>query len=167
MQKKTFSFFSLLFLSSFLHMFKKIFNPKRKRQDPGRHNTSKITMDPASTAILSRHFSPLSSQAKSPSDILDIVGYPLSSNRFTQSSPELILYSTPLQMDNSMNEPQVKYTPRRRLTIRNNTTPPPQSPNQHDILLAETSREDKTLVEDPSAAVTEDQVEGLGTTKHR
>ncbi|KAG2234359.1 hypothetical protein INT48_007226, partial [Thamnidium elegans] len=107
-------------------MLKKIFSTKRK-QDPGRHNTSKITMDPASTAILTRHFSPLSCRAKSPSDLLDIVGYPTT----VLFSP--ILYPTPLQHEENQ---------RQRLTIRNNTTP------NHDTLLLETSREDKTLVEE-------------------
>lgn len=140
-------------------MFTKIFNQKRKRQEPGRHNTSKITMDPASTAILSRHFSPLSSRAKSPSDLLDIVGYPFITNKYTQSSPELILYSTPLQLtNNDNNQPQEDNTTRQRLTIRNNTTPPLQPPDtNHDLLLLETSREDKTLVEE----------EKLGTHKPR
>lgn len=144
-------------------MLKKIFNPKRKRQEPGRHNTSKITMDPVSTAILSRHFSPLSSRAKSPSDLLDIVGYPFMSNQFSRSSPELILYSTPLQLTDNNNEQsqqQQQYQQQqpevtnRRLTIRNNSTPSPipsttPSPRtSHDLQLLETSREDKTLVEE-------------------
>lgn len=143
-------------------MLKKIFNPKRKRQEPGRHNTSKITMDPVSTAILSRHFSPLSSRAKSPSDLLDIVGYPLMSNQFSRSSPELILYSTPLQLTVNNNEQsqQPEVVTNRRLTIRNNSTPSPipststtstttPSPRtSHDLQLLETSREDKTLVEE-------------------
>ncbi len=133
-------------------MFNKIFNQKRKRQEPGRHNTSKITMDPASTAILSRHFSPLSSRAKSPSDLLDIVGYPFITSKFTQSSPELILYSTPLQTNNNNQNNEEVDNNRQRLTIRNNTTPSPMeslSPDiNHDLLLLETSREDKTLIEE-------------------
>ncbi|CAO3629709.1 unnamed protein product [Mucor hiemalis] len=136
-------------------MLKKIFNPKRKRQEPGRHNTSKITMDPVSTAILSRHFSPLSSRAKSPSDLLDIVGYPFMSNQFSRSSPELILYSTPLQLTDN-NEQREEEVTNRRLTIRNNSTPSPIPPSHHttttttnhDLQLLETSREDKTLVEE-------------------
>ncbi|KAL0144323.1 hypothetical protein V8B55DRAFT_1485549 [Mucor lusitanicus] len=153
-------------------MLKKIFNPKRKRQEPGRHNTNKITLDPASAAILSRHFSPLSSRAKSPSDLLDIVGYPLAANtahyhKFSQSSPDL---STPLneQDENSKTitspnaitaataaggdtkTPTVS-EPTYRLTIRNMTTPLSTSTSSPDLtrdqLLLETSREDKTLVE--------------------
>lgn len=153
-------------------MLKKIFNPKRKRQEPGRHNTNKITLDPASAAILSRHFSPLSSRAKSPSDLLDIVGYPLATNtanyhKFSQSSPAL---STPLneQDENSITITSPNVTtaatatggntktpivtePTYRLTIRNMTTPLSTSTSSPDLnrdqLLLETSREDKTLVE--------------------
>ncbi|GAA5805042.1 hypothetical protein HPULCUR_010555 [Helicostylum pulchrum] len=115
-------------------MLKKIFSTKRK-QDPGRHNTSKITMDPASAAILTRHFSPLSCRAKSPSDLLDIVGYP------TTALFSPVLYPTPFQHEENQ---------RQRLTIRNNTTP------NHDTLLLETSREDKTLVEEQVQEVVED-----------
>lgn len=104
-------------------MLKKLFY-KRKRQETKRHNTSKITMDAASIAILTRHFSPLSCRAKSPSDLLDIVGYPHHSIVF---SP--VFNSTPVIQEEPV------------LTIRNNTTP-------QEILLLETSREDKTLVED-------------------
>lgn len=153
-------------------MLKKIFNPKRKRQEPGRHNTNKITLDPASAAILSRHFSPLSSRAKSPSDLLDIVGYPLATtttnyHKFSQSWPDL---STPLNEhdENSIiiTSPNTATTttiagesttaptatePAYRLTIRNMTTPLSTSSSSPDLtrdqLLLETSREDKTLVE--------------------
>ncbi|KAL9559544.1 hypothetical protein MBANPS3_000370 [Mucor bainieri] len=138
-------------------MLKKIFNPKRK----------------PSAAILSRHFSPLSSRAKSPSDLLDIVGYPLATttanyHKFSQSSPDL---STPLneQDENSITitSPNVTTSatiaaagdtkapivnqPTYRLTIRNMTTPLSTSTSSPDLtrdqLLLETSREDKTLVE--------------------
>lgn len=142
-------------------MLKKIFNPKRKRQEPGRHNTNKITLDPASAAILSRHFSPLSSRAKSPSDLLDIVGYPLAAttinyHKFSQSSPELV---TPLNEDDANSitittattAPAIASEPTYRLTIRNMTTPLSSSASSPDLtkdqLLLETSREDKTLVE--------------------
>jgi hypothetical protein len=123
---------SFVFYILYIHfsMFKKVFQTKRKRQEPpGRHNTNKITFDPASAAILNRHFSPLSCRAKSPSDVLDIVGYPLSQTDdysliFSPLSPETPFKAIPEQ-------------PSYRLTIRNNPTP-----NQ----LLETSREDKTLV---------------------
>lgn len=132
-------------------MFKKIFNPKRKHQEQGK---PKITLDQASQVILSRHFSPLPSRAKSPSDVLDIVGYPLIATatttttrrksvtfkntvykpQFSQSSPEL---STPAVVEKPY-----------RLTIRNNIspTPPPELDNDQ-VLLLEASREEKTLVE--------------------
>lgn len=109
-------------------MLKKLFN-KRKRQEPKRHNTSKITMDAASIAILTRHFSPLSCRAKSPSDLLDIVGFPHS----IVFSPAFI-NSTPVKEAETEHVEPI-------LTIRNNTTP-------QEILLLETSREDKTLVEE-------------------
>lgn len=127
-------------------MFKKIFHPKRKRQEPSRRpNTNKITFDPASAAILNRHFSPLSSRAKSPSDVLDIVGFPLIQNNneyssfFSPSSPE-----TPFKATEQVASPSQQ---RYRLTIRNNMTPSPVPKQQQSILLLETSREDKTLVE--------------------
>jgi hypothetical protein len=124
-------------------MFKKIFNPKRKRQEPpGRHNTNKITFDPASAAILNRHFSPLSSRAMSPSDVLDIVGYPLIQNNDYSSFLSPLSPKTPFKAMQEVASPPQSY----RLTIQNNTTPSPL-PNQQSILLLETSREDKTLVE--------------------
>ncbi|KAI9348885.1 hypothetical protein BD770DRAFT_395172, partial [Pilaira anomala] len=122
-------------------MLTKLFSTKKK-QDPGRHNLNKITMDAASVAILSRHFSPLSCRAKSPSDLLDIVGYPTTTT--VLFSP--ILYRTPLGLDESQvqeeEEEEEEQEEELRLTIRNNTTP------NHDRLLLETSREDKTLVEE-------------------
>lgn len=135
-------------------MLKKLFNSKRKHPEQGK---PKITLDQASQNILSRHFSPLPSRAKSPSDVLDIVGYPLIATAtrtksvtfknqykpaFSQSSPELI---TPVEK------------PSYRLTIRNNISPSPSPPPSEDeeeeeldneqVLLLEASREEKTLVE--------------------
>lgn len=202
----SFSFLSLLLFSTSkipphfiktLHaMLKKIFqNPtKRKRQEvKQRHNTSKVTMDPVSTAILSRHFSPLSCKAVSPSDLIDIVGYPAPANNiksFSQSSPELTTLSLQLSknihqedLDQEEHEEiqqigrvqpkqqQGRQQPRQqRLTIRNNTTPPPplldtETTTRNDILLLETSREDKTLVEEDQAAAQAEK-SLLGTKKY-
>ncbi|CEP09264.1 hypothetical protein [Parasitella parasitica] len=141
-------------------MLKKIFNTKRKRQEPGRHNTNKITLDPASATILSRHFSPLSLRAKSPSDLLDIVGFPLAASnvnfqKFSQSSPDLTTSLNDDDGNSITTTPAVTITassePTYRLTIRNMTTPlsssAPASPDLTKDQLLETSREDKTLVE--------------------
>lgn len=57
-------------------MFKKIFKCKKNKNKPTKKENTKITMDQASLAILNRHFSPLSIRVKSPSDLLDVVGYP-------------------------------------------------------------------------------------------
>lgn len=57
-------------------MLKKLFQSKRRKQSNKQKDNPKVAMDPASLAILNRHFSPLSFQVKSPSSVLDIVGYP-------------------------------------------------------------------------------------------
>lgn len=117
-------------------MLKKFFY-KRKRQEPKRHNASKITMDAASIAILTRHFSPLSCRAKSPSDLLDIVGYPHTLVFHTSLPPTI----TPL-VEPTVSPPSPAEEEPVRLTVRNRTMTP------QALLLLETSREDKTLVEE-------------------
>ncbi|KAI8086883.1 uncharacterized protein B0P05DRAFT_532762 [Gilbertella persicaria] len=121
-------------------MLKKIFSSKRKHQDSGtRHTMSRISMDPASAAILTRHFSPLSSRVKSPSDLLDIIGYPVTSVKNNSPSPS----------GQTQSKSEEKTSPQYRLIIRNNATPntPSSASDSQSIVLLETSREDKTLVE--------------------
>lgn len=159
-------------------MLKKIFSQKRKsRQDNvgNRHTTSRITLDPASAAILSKPFMPLDSRAMSPSDLLDSVGHPMIVPNFRHSSPDLSIYSNNSKV--TLQEPKKKNKLNSSLKVRNLTESPPplqstttqkdqipvseqqQSSNFSKIsvtptkssqsaLLLETSREDKTLVEE-------------------
>ncbi|KAI7893368.1 uncharacterized protein EV154DRAFT_501791 [Mucor mucedo] len=143
-------------------MLKKFFY-KRKRQEPKRHNTSKITMDAASIAILTRHFSPLSCRAKSPSDLLDIVGYPHSivfSPVFQSATPAAITAPVaataaaagPITTAEESVRLPVAVPKQVRLTVRNALTP-------QEVILLETSREDKTLVEERDGM--DEQLEAL------
>ncbi|KAI8972034.1 hypothetical protein BDF20DRAFT_716565 [Mycotypha africana] len=106
--RQTFPFFLLISISQKqfhekLMIFKKLLftATKRKSQDStGRPHTNKINFDPVSVAILSRHFSPLPSRIKSPTDLLDVIGYPQLSPHPPQdqlrhsSSPSLLLNAT-------------------------------------------------------------------------
>ncbi|KAI9015827.1 hypothetical protein CLU79DRAFT_764855 [Phycomyces nitens] len=130
----------------------RLFSTKRKpsKDVSGRPRTKSTTADPS--GILSRPFPPLSSRAKSPSDVLDFVGYPRLSK------------STPTQRQQSPQQLQ------RCFTIRNQTPPPTDQtqflkqtpipplkmptprrvipPTRH-MLSAELT--DKTLVEEPES----------------
>ncbi|KAI8981079.1 hypothetical protein BDB01DRAFT_836429 [Pilobolus umbonatus] len=69
-------------------MIRSLFYNKKISADENKY-TSKISLDPASEAILTKAFHPLRLRVKSPSELLDILGYPA-----TSTTKSVISYST-------------------------------------------------------------------------